>query len=206
MTETQFRIIAPDFRKGTDFTCGAYSVIGENVIVGNGVSIGHNVILSDGVRLGDNVTVESFTFVGRSAVIGAGTKVGTHCKIGEGVMVGERCSFTAYCEIRDQCTVGDEVKMGSRCTLSAGAIVGDQVIIKYGFVLTDTPVLSRSGEKSVGSLGRGSRFGANVTIMPGVTIGEDAEIGACSQVRKDVPSGEIWFGQPARFHKRTCEI
>ena len=40
--------------------------------------------------------------------------------------------------------------------------------------------------------------GANATILPGVTIGENAMIGAGSVVTKDVPAGEVWVGNSAR--------
>ena len=113
--------------------------------------------------------------------------------------------MTAYCEVRNNCRLGDRVIMGSRCTLSAGSIVEDDVIMKYSFVTTDTPIISQNNEKSVGKLGRGSRFGANVTIMPGVTVGENCEIGANSQVRADVPPNEVWFGIPAKFYKSLSE-
>ncbi|MFZ6014537.1 MAG: acyltransferase, partial [Bacteroidota bacterium] len=56
--------------------------------------------------------------------------------------------------------------------------------------------------KKTGMLKRGSRFGANVTIMPSVTIGVNSEIGACSQVRHDVPDNEIWYGNPAKLFKK----
>ena len=48
----------------------------------------------------------------------------------------------------------------------------------------------------------GSMFGANVTLMPSVVIGENSIIGANSQVRFNVPAKEIWFGIPAKFHKK----
>jgi len=91
--------------------------------------------------------------------------------------------------------------MGSRCTLSSGTIVEDDVIIKYGFVAADTPVLAENEKKATCTLKRGSRYGANVTVMPAVTVGSNSEIGACSQVRIDVPDGEVWFGSPARYFR-----
>ena len=95
--------------------------------------------------------------------------------------------------------------MGSRGTLSANTVVEDNVVMKYSFVVTDTPILSKGKEKKVGVLKKGSMFGANVTIMPGVNIGENAEIGACSQVRHDVPDNEIWYGSPAHFLKKRTQ-
>lgn len=44
----------------------------------------------------------------------------------------------------------------------------------------------------------GVSIGANSTILPGITIHENATIGAGSVVTKDIPANEIWFGNPAR--------
>ena len=46
-------------------------------------------------------------------------------------------------------------------------------------------------------------IGANVTIIKGVTIGEEAVIGIASVVTKNVPAGEIWAGNPARFIRKV---
>ena len=44
-------------------------------------------------------------------------------------------------------------------------------------------------------------IGANATLLKGVTIGENAIVGACSVITKDVPANEIWAGNPAKFIK-----
>ena len=49
---------------------------------------------------------------------------------------------------------------------------------------------------------RGASIGAGSTILPGLTIGENAVVGAGSVVTKDVPAGEIWVGNPAHFVKK----
>jgi UDP-2-acetamido-3-amino-2,3-dideoxy-glucuronate N-acetyltransferase len=175
--------------------------LSPSAIVGKNVRLGRFVVIEDDVVIGDDVVVEDFALIQEGAKIGIATKVGTYCKIGRGAVIGERCSFTSYCEIRERCILGNDVSMGSRCTLSAGTEVENGVIMKYGFVVTDTPVLLKNSEKLVGRLGEKSRFGANVVIMPGVSIGRNSEIGACSQVRCDVPDAQVWFGNPARFHR-----
>jgi UDP-3-O-[3-hydroxymyristoyl] glucosamine N-acyltransferase len=179
----------------------ALNSISKTARIAGGVRIGKFVIIEDDVEIGPGCTIEDFALIQAGAKIGSNTKVGTYTKVGKKVVVGNNCSFTSYCEIRDGCILGSSVSMGSRCTLSAGTVVEDDVIMKYSFVVTDTPVLSRNNEKTVGRLKKGSRFGANVVIMPGVTIGENAEIGACSQVRHDVPDNEVWFGTPAKFYR-----
>lgn len=194
--------IADDFKHGEDFSCGFCVRIEKDVVVGDNVTIGDFVLLKSGTRLGDRSVVEDHCVVQSGSRTGAGTKIGTYTKVGKNVVMGDNCKFTAFCEIRDNCRLGNNVSMGSRGTLSANVVVEDDVVMKYSFVATDTPVVGRESVKSVGVLRRGSRFGANVTIMPGVSVGENAEIGACSQVRTDVPDNEIWYGNPARFFKK----
>jgi len=46
-------------------------------------------------------------------------------------------------------------------------------------------------------------IGANATILCGITIGENAMIGAGSVVTKDVPAGELWYGNPAKRHGKA---
>ena len=177
------------------------SYVSPQATLGAEVKIGRFCIVEDGVVLADGVVLEDYAMVQAGARIGARTKIGTYTKIGRDVRIGEDCSFTSFCEIRDRCDLGDRVLMGSRGTLSAGTVVEDEVVMKYAFVVTDTPDLQKNNEKSVGRLKRKSRFGASVVIMPSVTIGENAEIGACSQVRKDVPDNQVWFGTPAKYYR-----
>ncbi len=182
-----------------EVTMNNLSYISSSATIGKNVSIGRFCVIEDNVVLEDGVILEDYALVQSESRIGARTKVGTYCKVGHNVSIGSDCSFTSYCEIRDNCHLGSHVSMGSRCTLSANTNVGDGAIMKYAFVLADTPVLSKNNEKVSGSIGARTKFGANVTVMPGVHIGDDAEIGACSQVRHNVPNGQIWFGNPAKY-------
>lgn len=180
-----------------------YSIISKNATIGKNVSIGRFCIIEDGVELSDGVIVEDYSMILEGSKVGNYTKIGTYTKVGRNVVIGDNCSFTSFCEIRDECQLGENVVMGSRGTLSAGTIVEDDVVMKYAFVVTDTPDLTKNDEKVVGLLKKGSRFGASVVIMPAVTIGENAEIGACSQVRKNVPDNEVWFGIPAKYYRKS---
>jgi len=178
------------------------SYISEKATIGDNVVIGNFCHIEDGVVLEDNVSIGNYSMIMSGTRIGRNTKVGTYTKVGANCKIGSDCNFTSYCEIRDNCRLGDHVSMGSRCTLSANTIVEDHVLMKYAFVVTDTPVLAENEVKKTGTLKRGSKFGANVTIMPAVTVGENSEIGACSQVRNDVPDNEVWYGNPAKFYRK----
>lgn len=185
---------------------GNFSIVSDKARIASTVKIGRFCIVEDDVVLEDGVVLEDYAMVLRGASIGANSKIGTYTKVGKNVTIGADCSFTSFCEIRDNCKLGNNVVMGSRGTLSAGTIVEDDVLMKYAFVVTDTPDLTKNDQKAVGVLKRGSRFGASVVIMPGVTIGENSEIGASSQVRKDVPDNEVWYGTPAKFYRSVVPV
>lgn len=145
--------------------------------------------------------IHPLAYIEENVVIGDNTEIGPFCIIREGAIIGENCKLMAYCEIRNNVVVGNNTTMGSRCSISANATIGENVTIKYSFVLTDTPNLKENNIKHVKGIGNNVLIGANVTLMPGFSIGNNAIIGACSQVRADVPDNEIWYGSPAKFYK-----
>ena len=161
-------------------------------------------MISEKAVLGQNVQIHPLALIEEGARIGDNTKIGPFCIVRSNAVIGKDCSLTAYCEIREGVRVGDRSTFGSRCTISAGATIGSDVKIKYAFVLTDTPKLEEDNAKSVGDIGDGVLIGANVTLMPGCRIGNNAVIGACSQVRSDVGEGEVWYGNPAKLFKQRA--
>jgi len=158
-------------------------------------------------KMDTDLKISTKADIHHTAVIGKNVKfegkltVGPFVVIEDNVVIGNNVSMKAFCEIRSGSKIGNNVSLGSRCTLANDTIVEDDIIIKYGCVFTDTPELSVK-KRTPCYIKKGSKFGANVTIMPGVTIGKNAEIGACSQVRHDVPDNEIWVGNPAKFFKK----
>jgi UDP-3-O-[3-hydroxymyristoyl] glucosamine N-acyltransferase len=152
-------------------------------------------------RIGKNVDIHPLAYIEENTVIGDNTKIGPFCIVRKGAVIGNNCKFTAYCEIRENVIIGDNTSFGSRCTISANARVGNHVTIKYSFVLTDTPNLDKGDEKVVGEIGDHTLIGANVTLMPGFSIGANVIIGACSQIRSHIPDNQIWYGSPATFFK-----
>jgi len=153
-------------------------------------------------KISKSANIHQLAYVEEGVTIGKNVKIGPFCIIRKGAIIGDNCKFTAYCEVRDNVIIGDNTSFGSRCTISANAKIGNDVTIKYGFVLTDTPNLEEGDVKLVGSVGDGSLIGANVTLMPGFSIGKFSIIGASSQVRKNVGDNEIWYGNPAILFKK----
>ena len=159
--------------------------------------------ISKKAKIGNNVFIHPLALVEENVVIGENTKIGPFCIVRKGAEIGKNCNFTAYCEIRENVIIGDNTSFGSCCTISANAVIGENVVVKYSFVLTDTPDLEQGHLKKVGSIGDGVLIGANVTLMPGFSIGKNSVIGACSQVRSEVGENEVWYGNPAKFFKKN---
>ena len=160
-------------------------------------------MISDKTNIHHTAEIHSLALIEDGVNIGESTKIGPFCIVRKGVKIGSNCKFTAYCEIRENVTIGNNTSFGSRCTISANAEIGNDVTIKYGFVLTDTPDLTEGDKKVVGKVGNGSLIGANVTLMPGFSIGQNSIIGACSQVRSEVGNNEDWFGNPAKLFRKN---
>ncbi len=158
-------------------------------------------MISKKIKLGKNVEIHPLAYIEDNVTIGDNTKIGPFCIVRKGAVIGMNCKFTAYCEIRENVIIGNNTSFGSRCTISANAKIGSNVSIKYSFVLTDTPNLKEGGNKEVGFIADNTLIGASVTLMPGFNIGKNCIIGACSQVRNNVPDNEIWYGSPAKFFK-----
>lgn len=158
-------------------------------------------MISENAILGKNVNIHPLAYI-EEAEIGDNTKIGPFCIVRKGAKIGANCNFTAYCEIRENVEIGDNTSFGSRCTISANCKIGANTVIKYAFVMTDTPNLEENDQKVNATIGDGVLIGANVTLMPGFSLGDNCIIGACSQVRSNVGANEIWYGNPAKFFKK----
>jgi len=108
-------------------------------------------------------------------------------------------------------TIGERVSIGSRCFLWAGPdkgriVIGDDVLFGPEVVITaanyrfndGAPVTKQLMEEGDVIVGADVWIGARAIILPGVTIGDGAIIGAGALVRNDIPAFGIAVGVPAR--------
>ena len=146
------------------------------------VEIGKDVIVNDfvnlyGCEIGDNTKIGTFVEVQKKAKIGRNCKISSHTFICEGVT------------IEDNVFVGHNVTFINdifpRATTEDGQLKGeaDWVCI---------PTLVKSG----------ASIGSSATLMCGITVGENAIVGAGSVVTKDVPADSVVAGNPARIIRR----
>lgn len=98
--------------------------------------------------------------------------------------------------------IGKHVALGFEMTLDIlypqKVSIGDDSIVGYDTVILCHGYLHDEFQVGPVTIGKGVSIGARCTVLPGVTIGDGAVVGAMSLVNRDVPAGEFWAGVPAR--------
>jgi acetyltransferase-like isoleucine patch superfamily enzyme len=148
------------------------------------------------VKLGRDVKI--FAFVNLyGCEIDDESKIGTFVEIQKGAYIGKRVKISSHSFICEGFTIEDEVFIGHgvmfindrypKATTVAGSLQSEE-----DWACIPTLIKKRAS------------IGSNATILCGVTIGEDAMVGAGSVVTHDVPPGAVVAGNPARII-RTIE-
>lgn len=158
---------------------------------------GDGLRISPDVRLGREVKIYAFVNL-YGCEIGDESKIGTFVEIQKGAKIGKRVKVSSHSFICEGVTIEDEVFIGHgvmfindrypRATTEDGATQSES-----DWKLEQTLVKRRAS------------IGSNATILCGVTIGENAVVGAGSVVTKDVPDRTVVAGNPARVLRRLEE-
>ena len=136
------------------------------------------------------------------ARIGEGTRIGNFVLIRDKTIIGRDCLIGSYVDIEGDVRVGDFVSLQSGCYLTRGVIVEDKVFCGPRTVTLNDKSMSY-GRPAMAFLRqaprilRAARIGGGSILCPGVTIGENALVGAGSVVTRDVPDRMIVLGNPA---------
>ncbi len=118
-----------------------------------------------------------------------------------GAVIGENCNICSQCFIENDVKIGNHVTVKNGVYLWDGITIEDNVQIGPNVTFTNDkyPRAKQPFELQRTTVKKGASVGAASVILGGVTIGENAMIGAGSVVTKDVPANELWVGNPARF-------
>ena len=144
----------------------------------------------------------------QSRNIGDGTSIWQFCIILPDAKIGKNCNIQYNVFIENKVTIGDNVTIKPGVQIWDGIILEDSVFIGPNATFTnDKNPRSKNPDYEMLStiVKKGASIGANATILGGVTIGENALVGAGSVVTKNIPANEIWVGNPANFLKKTYD-
>ena len=133
------------------------------------------------------------------------TNVWQYCVVLPGAQIGENVNICSHCFIEN------DVKIGNNVTIKCGVQVWDGIELEDNTMIGANVTFTNDMYPRAKNLDwkllrtkicKGASVGAGSTLLPGITIGENALIGAGSVVTKNVPAGEIWVGNPAHFVRK----
>ena len=141
------------------------------------------------------------------AIVPQSTNVWQYCVILPMAKIGENCNICAHCMIENEVVVGNNVTIKNGVQLWDGITLEDNVFVGANVAFTNDkyPRSKRYGHTLPTMIKCGASIGAGCTILCGITIGENAMIGAGSVVTKDVAAGELWVGNPAKFVRKIVD-
>jgi UDP-2-acetamido-3-amino-2,3-dideoxy-glucuronate N-acetyltransferase len=153
--------------------------------------------------------------VSPQAIVGPGVKIWHQAQVREGTSIGANCIIGKGVYIDFDVVIGDNVKIQNGVYAYHGATVEDGVFLGPGAILTNdklprainvdgSPKSDADWEVSSILIQRGASIGAGVVVLPGVTVGEFAMVGAGAVVTRDVPAHGLVYGNPACLHGYVC--
>jgi acetyltransferase-like isoleucine patch superfamily enzyme len=153
-----------------------------------------------GTTIGKNAIIRSGTIIYCDVCIGDDFQTGHNVMIRESTRIGDRVAIGTATVIEGNTVIGDDVKLQSMVYIPTETCIGNRVFIGPNTVLTNDRYPPRNiGGLKGPTLMDGAAIGANVTILPGICIGEGALVAAGAVVTRNVPDRMLAIGSPARI-------
>ena len=197
-------------RHGKNFYLGAFSYIGENVVIGENVKIYPNSFIGDNVVIGDN------TMIFAGAKIYSETVIGNNCTIHSGTIIGadgfgfapnENGEYSKVPQIGNV-IIEDNVDIGAattidRATLGStiirkGVKLDNQIQIAHNVEIGENTVIAaQTGVAGSTKIGKNCMIGGQVGIAGHLTIGNGVKVQAQSGIGRNIKDNEVLQGSPA---------
>lgn len=153
--------------------------------------------------------------VSPQASIGPGVKIWHQAQVREGARIGANCIVSKGVYIDFDVSIGANSKLQNGVCVYHGATLEDGVFLGPGVILTNDHLpraINPDGSLKTAAdwhvdpilVKRGASLGAGAVVLPGITIGEFAMIGAGAVVTHDIPAHALAYGNPARVRGYVC--
>lgn len=197
---------------GRDVVIGPRAIIYDHVSIGDRCQIGADVILgepnasiysSPDSYVNPQLTIGAASIIRSGSILYAGSKFGEQLETGhrvtirEGTNAGTNLRVGTLSDIQGNCQIGDYVRFHSNVHIGQKSVIGDFVWIFPYVVLTNDPHPPSSHLVGV-TIEAFAVIATMSVILPGVTIGSDALVGAGSIVNRSVASEDVVVGNPAK--------
>ena len=147
--------------------------------------------------------------------LGNNVKIHGHVNL-YGCSIGDNTKIGTFVEVQKQATIGKNCKISSHTFICEGVVIEDNVFIGHNVTFTNDLYPRATNEDGhlqteqdwtcIPTLvKKGASIGSSATLLCGITIGENAIVGAGSMVTKDVPPDTIVAGNPAKIIKKLSD-
>lgn len=152
--------------------------------------------------------MNTFNSIAEDVKLGANVRLSKFINL-YGCEIGDETKIGAFVEIQKNAKVGKRCKISSHSFLCEGVTIEDNVFIGHGVMFTndiyprataaDGNLQTEADWKVEKTLvKRGASIGTGATILPNLSIGENAIVGAGSVITRDVPDNAVVAGNPAK--------
>ena len=154
--------------------------------------------------------------VSSKAIIGFGTQIWHFVQVREGARIGENCKIGKDVYIDFDVVIGNNVKIQNSALIYHGVTIEDGVFIgpnvcltndRYPRAITSDGRVKGNDDWEVGPIliKYGASIGAGSIILPGITVGRFALVGAGSVVTRNIPDHGLVVGNPGRKIGSVCD-
>jgi len=215
-------VVSAGAQVGQDVTIGAFSLVHPGVEVGDAAVIGSHCVLGEPTadlyatagattpprpcHIGEASVVRSHTVVYAGVTTGAGLQTGHRVTIREGSEIGEGVRIGTLCDLQGDLRIGDHVRLHSNVHVAQHSIIEDFAWLYPQVVLTNDPHPPSDTCLRGVTVRRFAVISVGVVLLPGITVGEHALVGANSLVTADVPARMVALGSPARITGRVEDV
>jgi len=154
--------------------------------------------ITGAARIGAGARIRAGSIVYAGVDIGDDFETGHNVVVREENWIGSHCTLWNGSTIDYGCDIGDRVRIHCNVYVAQFTRIEDDVFLAPGVTIANDPHPICTKCMQGPTIRRGARIGVNVTLLPLISIGENALVGAGSVVTADVPAGVLVVGNPAR--------